>query len=71
MGPGPPGWGLGLRLTTSSRKNSIVEKLHKMKAGCLTRKRPRVMIIRGWRRRALDRDRWKEVLTAARAQNGL
>ena len=26
---------------------------------------------RGWRRRALDRDRWKEVLTAARAQNGL
>ena len=27
--------------------------------------------IRGWRRRALDRDRWKEVLTAARAQNGL
>ena len=27
--------------------------------------------IRGWRKRALDRDRWKEVLTAARAQNGL
>ena len=26
---------------------------------------------RGWRRRALDRDKWKEVLTAARAQNGL
>jgi hypothetical protein len=27
--------------------------------------------IRVWRRRALDRDRWKEVSTAARAQNGL
>ena len=27
--------------------------------------------IRGWRRSALDRDRWKEVLTAGRAQNGL
>ena len=27
--------------------------------------------LRGWRRRALDRDRWKEVLTAVRAQNGL
>jgi hypothetical protein len=33
MGPGPPGWGLGLRLMTLSRKNSIVEKLHKMKSG--------------------------------------
>ena len=32
---------------------------------------PRTLGIRGWRRRALDRDRWKEVLTAARAQNGL
>ena len=31
----------------------------------------RTLSIRGWRRRALDRDRWKEVLTAARAQNGL
>ena len=28
-------------------------------------------IIRGWRRRALDRDRWIELLTAARSQNGL
>ena len=27
--------------------------------------------IRCWRRRALDRNRWKEVLTAARAQNRL
>ena len=28
--------------------------------------------IRGWkRRRAVDRGRWKEVLTVARAQNGL
>ena len=31
----------------------------------------RTLGIRGWRRRLLDRDRWKEVLTAARAQNGL
>ena len=31
----------------------------------------RILGIRGWRRRALDRDRWKEVLTAARTQNGL
>jgi hypothetical protein len=31
----------------------------------------RTLSIRGWRRRALDRDRWKEVLTVARAQNGL
>ena len=31
----------------------------------------RTLGIRGWRRRALDRDIWKEVLTAARAQNGL
>ena len=31
----------------------------------------RTLGTRGWRRRALDRDRWKEVLTAARAQNGL
>ena len=30
----------------------------------------RTLDIRGWRRRALDRDRWKEVLTAARAQKG-
>ena len=27
--------------------------------------------IRGWRRRALDLDIWKEVLIAARAQSGL
>ena len=31
----------------------------------------RTLGIRGWRRRALDRDRWKEGLTAARAQTGL
>ena len=31
----------------------------------------RTLGIRGWRRRALDRNRWTEVLTAARAQNGL
>ena len=31
----------------------------------------RALCIRGWRRRALYRDRWKEVMTAARAQNGL
>jgi hypothetical protein len=31
----------------------------------------RTLGIRVWRRRALDRERWKEVLTAARAQNGL
>ena len=31
----------------------------------------RTLGIRGWIRRALDRDRWKELLTAARAQNGL
>ena len=27
--------------------------------------------IRGWKRRVLNRDRWKEVLTTARTQNGL
>ena len=37
MGPGPPGWELGLRLMTSSHKNSIVEKLHKIQARCITR----------------------------------
>ena len=31
----------------------------------------RTLGIRGWRRRAVDRDRWKELLTAVRAQNGL
>ena len=31
----------------------------------------RTLDIRGWRRRVLDRDRWKEVLTAARALKGL
>ena len=31
----------------------------------------RTLGIRGGRRRALDRDRWKEILAAARAQNGL
>ena len=31
----------------------------------------RTLGIRGWRRRALDRDRWKEFSIAARAQNGL
>ena len=31
----------------------------------------RTLGIRGWRRRALDRDRWKEDLATARAQNGL
>ena len=31
----------------------------------------RTLGIRDWRRRALDRDRWKEVLKAAKAQNGL
>ena len=31
----------------------------------------RTLSIRGWRRRALDRGRWKEVSTAARAQNEL
>ena len=27
--------------------------------------------VRAWRRRALDRDDWKKVLAAARAQTGL
>ena len=31
----------------------------------------RILSIRGWRRRALDRDRRKQVFTAARAHNGL
>ena len=31
----------------------------------------RILGIRGCRRRAQDRDRWKEVFTAASAQNGL
>ena len=31
----------------------------------------KLTLLRGWKRRALDRDRWKEVLTAARAENGL
>ena len=31
----------------------------------------RTLGTRGWRRRGLDRNRWKEVLTEARAQNGL
>ena len=31
----------------------------------------RTLGIRGWRRRALDRDGWKEVLTVARTQNEL
>ena len=31
----------------------------------------RALDIRGWRRRELDRDRWREALTAASAQNGL
>ena len=31
----------------------------------------RTLCIRCWRRRALDRDGWKEVFTAARAKNGL
>ena len=30
----------------------------------------RTLGISGWRRKAIDRDRWKEVLTAARAQKG-
>ena len=29
------------------------------------------ILRRAWRRRALDRDKWKEVLKAARTQNGL
>ena len=31
----------------------------------------RTLGIRGWRRRAVDRDKWEEILTAARAQDGL
>ena len=31
----------------------------------------RTLGVRGWRRRTQDRDKWKEVLTATRAQNGL
>ena len=27
--------------------------------------------VRGWRRKALDREAWRSVLTAARAHNGL
>ena len=31
----------------------------------------RKLSVRAWRRRALDRDYWKKVLAAARAQTGL
>jgi hypothetical protein len=31
----------------------------------------RVLSVRGWRRRALDRREWKNVLEATRAQTGL
>jgi hypothetical protein len=30
--PGPPGWGLGVRLTTSPHKNIFFEKLLKLEA---------------------------------------
>ena len=36
--------GVGLEVDDLIPSKSIVEKLHKMKAGCLTRKQPRAMI---------------------------
>jgi hypothetical protein len=34
--PGPPGWGLGVRLTTSPRKKKVVENLLSGNAGQIT-----------------------------------
>ena len=83
--PGPPGWGSGHGVDNSFPvKKIIVEKLYKTLAGCLSGKRPlarnkdkgieedlRKLGVRGWRSKALDREEWGSVLTAARAHNGL
>jgi hypothetical protein len=40
--PGPPGWGLGARLTILSRENQTVAKNSVMDNGLSSRKRPRL-----------------------------
>ena len=62
---------MGLRLTELIAEGSKRTGRPKLRWLDGVEKDFRTLGFRDWRRRALDRDRWKEVLTAAMAQNGL
>jgi hypothetical protein len=58
--PGPPDWGLGIGLTSQSRKNKFVEKMIQLKFqpdGCLAV--------------AKDHQEWRKTVLEANVHNGL
>jgi hypothetical protein len=83
--PGPPGWVLGVRLTTSHRKNQIVQKSEERVARRTYSRRPgkclkdlrigwqdiRILGIKNWRSAALNGEEWRTILRKARAHKGL
>jgi hypothetical protein len=74
---GPPGWGLGIGLTSQYRKNKFVEKTIQLRG------RPRkrwigeveedlkIMGIRNWHAVAKDRQECRKIVLEAKVYNGL
>jgi hypothetical protein len=56
--PGPPGWGLGVRLTTSSCIKIIVTKPYN---------KPLNVMRKEWKDRARNREAWRHIIEEAKA----
>jgi hypothetical protein len=61
--PGPPGWGIGVGLTTPHSKKLIVMKVEKREK--LDR------FKRRWRELVTERKKWKDIVRQAKAHSGL
>ena len=82
--PGPPGWGLGVRLTTSPCKKIVVTKPYNKPRNVMnTRLRQRRQLrgqtrimdlkmgVNEWKDRARNRETWRHIVEEAKAHPGL